>query len=113
MHRWAKLYCWLHSFPWAAFSYVGELFQPFNPCPAVVNPFAAIVLQVYLNGNLIHTGSTWEALYLGWQNANITPPRKQAVDSLQFRTEKPSQAANLGQGFIFSKVVVTNPPALA
>ena len=68
---------------------------------------------MYLNGNLIHTGSTWEALYMGWSSSLITPPRKQAIDALQFRTEKPSQPLNVGQGFLFSKVVVTNPPALA
>lgn len=69
------------------------------------------IVEVYLNGNLIHTGSTWEALYMGWQTSLIVPPRKQAVDALQFRTEKPSQTANAGQGFYFSRVVVTNPPA--
>jgi hypothetical protein len=68
------------------------------------------VLQVYLDGTLIHTGSSYEAFYYvrpASANEGLAPPRRQATDCLMFR------AANIaapvtGNGFYFSDVVVSN-----
>jgi len=69
------------------------------------------VLKVYLNGSLIHTGSTWESYYR--LNELITPgePRLQAVDSVLFRLAGTAAPGTLGNGFLFENVVVGNVPA--
>lgn len=69
------------------------------------------VLKVYLNGSLVHTGSTWESYY--YLNELTTPgqPRLQAVDSMLFRVSGTAAPSNLGNGFYFENVVVGNVPA--
>lgn len=69
------------------------------------------VLKVYLNGSLVHTGSTWESYY--YLNELTTPgqPRLQAVDSMLFRVAGTAAPGTLGNGFYFENVVVGNVPA--
>jgi hypothetical protein len=69
------------------------------------------VLQVYLNGTLIHTGSTNEAYYYvspASATEGLAPPRRQATDCLMFRVSDPAVTGTSGKGFYFSDVVVSN-----
>ena len=63
------------------------------------------VVKVYVDGNLVHTGSTWESYYAGTPEG----PRLQAVDSMLFRVAA-AQDNTLGNGFYFDNVEVSNVP---
>lgn len=67
------------------------------------------ILEVYLNGNLIHTSTTWEAYY---REAPAGGPGqyRQAVNALMFRVASTPKVASPGGGFYFSKVFVSNAP---
>ncbi len=69
------------------------------------------ILKIYLNGTLIHTGSTWESYYR--LNELITPgtPRLQAVDSLLIRSAGTAATSTMGNGFYFEHIEVGNVPA--
>ena len=70
-------------------------------------------VTVFLDGSLIHTGSTWESFYR-WGGAGTAPlnapdlPQRQAVDSLNFYTRGTAYPANSGDGLYFDDVVVDN-----
>lgn len=64
------------------------------------------LLEIYLNGSLIHTGTTWETYY-----ANLGSPREQAVDSLLFRVN-PSVPSVNGGGLIIDNVDINNGPVV-
>lgn len=74
------------------------------------------IVKVYLNGNLIYTGSTWEALYYvtlpgpGSDVGTIPNPRLQAVNALMFRqSASPNVPGPLtGNGLLFQEVLVGN-----
>lgn len=65
------------------------------------------IVQVFLNGTVIHTSTTFEALYYTTTISGIQHPRKQAVNSLMVRVPAPAVTANLGYGLYFSNVVVS------
>ena len=60
------------------------------------------VVDIYVNGALVHTGTTWESYY---DAATITTP--QAVDSLLFRVSS-AAAGTSGGGLCFDNVEVNN-----
>jgi MYXO-CTERM domain-containing protein len=75
------------------------------------------IVRYYLNGSLIHTGSTFEAYWAlnnPWNAqyaATGASRRIQAVDALMFRSTGPAAAGTAGAGFYFEDVTVANVPA--
>ncbi|MFM7767368.1 MAG: DUF1565 domain-containing protein, partial [Bacteroidota bacterium] len=71
------------------------------------------VVKVWLNGNLIHTGTTWESYYYttaAERNAVATAPapRLQAVNSMLFRVAGTAATATSGNGFYFEDFAISN-----
>ena len=85
--------------------------------------FGNDVMKVWLNGTLIHTGSTWESYYYtntAERNAVASGPgpRLQAVDSMLFRVSGTAATGTSGNGFYFEDFAIGNtivpaPGALA
>jgi uncharacterized protein (TIGR03382 family) len=76
------------------------------------------VLQIWLNGALIHTGSTWESYYYNNERITAGTPRLQAVDSMLFRVSGTAATGTSGNGFYFEDFAIGNtivpaPGALA
>lgn len=70
------------------------------------------VVKIYIDGVLVHTGTSWENYYRydgesnpGHVNASRT------VDSLLFRAAGTSVPANLGNGYLFDNVSLVSGPA--
>jgi hypothetical protein len=70
------------------------------------------VLKIYVDGSLVHTGTTWESYYYA-EGEGVAEPRLQAVDSLLFRVAGTAASATLGQGFYFDDVEINSPAVLA
>jgi len=80
-------------------------------------------MQIWLNGTLIHTGTTWESYYYSSaaeRNAVASGPgpRLQAVDSMLFRVSGTAATGTSGNGFYFEDFAIGNtiipaPGALA
>ncbi|MGE9268278.1 MAG: hypothetical protein ACQKBY_09285 [Verrucomicrobiales bacterium] len=68
------------------------------------------IMHIYVNGSLVHTGSTWEAYYAGTSVQGLALPTAQAVDSLSFRLAGAQESGNLGNGFFLDNVEVINEP---
>lgn len=67
------------------------------------------IVKILVDGNLVHTGTTWESYY--YNNADGGPavlPR--AVDSLLFRQAGTANVANAGAGFYIDNVETSNVP---
>lgn len=62
------------------------------------------VVRIYLDGNLLHTGTSWEDYFRDWQPA-IAPP---TVDSLLFRVAGTSAPETEGEGLIFDNIALTS-----
>jgi hypothetical protein len=85
--------------------------------------FGNDIVRIWLNGSLIHTGTTWESYYYSStseRNAIGTPgaPRLQAVDSMLFRSAGTAASGTSGNGFYFEDFAIGNtivpaPGALA
>lgn len=79
------------------------------------NGFYNDVVNVFLNGTLIHTGKTWESYYqFNEPIAPGQPPRLQAVNSLLVRAAGVAAPATAGEGYVFHTITVstTIPPTL-
>jgi hypothetical protein len=70
--------------------------------------FGNDVLQIWLNGSLIHTGSTWESYYNSFEAITPGTRRVQAVDSMLFRVSGTAATANSGNGFYFEDFAIGN-----
>jgi hypothetical protein len=66
------------------------------------------VLKIYLNGQLIKTGTTWESYYYKYENITAGTPRLQAVDSMLFRVAGAAAPSTSGQGFYFEDFAIGN-----
>jgi hypothetical protein len=85
--------------------------------------FGNDVMKVWLNGTLIHTGTTWESYYYSTtaeRNAVASGPgpRLQAVNSMLFRVSGTAATGTSGNGFYFEDFAIGNsivpaPGALA
>ena len=72
------------------------------------------IVQVFVDGVLATTGSTWESYYYGSNPAGLDPgdqPQRQAVDSLVFASRGTAQPSNTGNGFFFDNVYVDEQSA--
>jgi hypothetical protein len=80
--------------------------------------FGNDVLQIWLNGTLIHTGTTWESYYYNNERITAGTPRLQSVDSMLFRVSGTAATGTSGNGFYFEDFAIGNtivpaPGALA
>ena len=66
------------------------------------------VLKIWLNGALIHTGSTWESYYYNYERITAGTPRLQAVDSMLFRVAGTAAPGTSGNGFYFEDFAIGN-----
>ncbi len=66
------------------------------------------ILQIWLNGTLIHTGSTWESYYYDTELITAGTPRVQAVNSMLFRVAGTAATATSGNGFYFEDFAIGN-----
>ncbi|HVM58942.1 MAG TPA: choice-of-anchor C family protein [Candidatus Paceibacterota bacterium] len=75
------------------------------------------VVQVYIDGVLVHTGTSWENYYRFDPESNPSlVSNSRTVDSLIFRAGGSSVPANSGKGFLFDNVSLSSstvPPAAA
>lgn len=69
------------------------------------------VVQVFVNGALAHTGTTWESYYYAAERIVPTLPRLQAVDSMLIRSAGTAAPGNLGNGLYFDNFEVVPEPA--
>lgn len=76
--------------------------------------FGNDVVQVFVDGNLVHTGSTWESYYDTDPGTRVQPGSslKQAVDALMFRISGTAAPGNAGNGFYIDNVLVENFAAI-
>ena len=69
------------------------------------------IVTVYLNGALIHTGTTWETYF-----RSLTSPLPltgvNAIDAIAIRSSGTARPANAGNGLFFDDVVVDNDPEI-
>ena len=75
--------------------------------------FGNDIVNVWLNGTLIHTGTTWESYYYtntAERNAVASGPgpRLQAVDSMLFRVAGTAATGASGNGFYFEDFAIGN-----
>jgi len=68
------------------------------------------IVQVLVNGSLVHTGTTWESYFYNISDGGITAPSTRAVDSLLFRQAGTADPGNAGGGLYIDNVVVNNIP---
>jgi hypothetical protein len=66
------------------------------------------VVKVYLDGALIHTGTSWEDYYRDWAGGIPAP-----VDSIMFRVAGTAAPANSGNGFLIDNFSSFTAPATA
>lgn len=63
------------------------------------------IVNILINGSLVHTGTTWEDYYPAFQPAHDSPF---AVDELLFRTAGTAAPGTLGNGFLIDNVIVAD-----
>jgi hypothetical protein len=70
------------------------------------------IVKVYVDGNLVHTGGSWEDYYKLDTESSPTPADQvsRTVDSLLIRASGNAQADTAGKGFLFDDVSVTTGP---
>jgi len=68
------------------------------------------IVQIFVDGALVHTGSSWETYYYGTPTFGLTSDDKRAVDSLTFAMRGTAVTSTLGGGYFFDNVIVDNQP---
>ena len=69
------------------------------------------IVTIALNGNVIHTGTTWESYYAAFADGNIPITEQRAVDALNFHVRGTAAPGTLGNGLFIDNVEVSNVPA--
>jgi len=70
------------------------------------------ILKIYLNGSLIHTGTTWESYWQTTTEGRI-PPTQTAIDTLLFRLSTDNGFVSNGGGFYIDNVnIIPSPGAM-
>jgi hypothetical protein len=70
--------------------------------------FGNDIVRIWLNGSLIHTGTTWESYYYNNEGIPAGTPRLQAVDSMLFRSAGTAALGTSGNGFYFEDFAIGN-----
>ena len=65
------------------------------------------IVEIYLNQQLIYTGTTWESYYQT-TNEGQTPPTVRAIDALLFRISGDAVPANAGNGLFIDNVFIND-----
>ncbi|MDB5204509.1 MAG: hypothetical protein JWP09_537 [Candidatus Taylorbacteria bacterium] len=65
------------------------------------------IVKIYIDGTLVHTGTTWENYYRYDSEASAEQTTR-TTDSLIFRVKNPAQVANSGKGFLFDNFEAAN-----
>ena len=69
------------------------------------------VVKIYMDGVLVHTGTSWENYYRFDSESNPTlVSNSRTVDSLLFRAGGDSVPSNLGKGYLFDNVSLFSGP---
>ena len=70
------------------------------------------IVKVFVDGNLVHTGGSWEDYYTLDTESSPTPADRvsRTVDSLLIRAGGNPQLDTAGKGFLFDGVSVTTGP---
>jgi hypothetical protein len=69
------------------------------------------IVKVFVDGNLVHTGGSWEDYYTLDTESSPNPPRvSRTVDSLLIRAGGNPQLDTAGEGFLFDDISVTTGP---
>jgi hypothetical protein len=66
------------------------------------------VVEIFVNGNLVHTGTTWESYYYNNERITTGVPRLQAVNSMLIRAAGTAATATSGNGFFFEDFAIGN-----
>jgi hypothetical protein len=69
------------------------------------NVFGNDICNIYVDGELAHSGTTWES-YWWTTTEGTTPPSLRAIDTLLFRISTPGGAAAAGAGYYIDNVFV-------
>lgn len=78
------------------------------------NVFGNDSVDIYIDGVLVHSGTTWESYYTTTTEGQA-PPTKQAIDTLLFRLSTPAgmPASLIGGGYYVDNVYISDaPPAV-
>ena len=69
------------------------------------------VVNIYIDGELAHSGTSWENYYRFDSESNPTlVSNSRTVDSLLFRTGGAAAPATLGKGFLIDNVMLSSSP---
>ncbi|GEM_PF-1606975 len=68
------------------------------------------IVKIYIDGALVHTGTTWENYYR-FDSESKAEQSTRTTDSLLFRAGGTAVPANLGAGFLFDNVNITTSTA--
>ncbi len=76
------------------------------------------IVEIFVDGNLVHTGTSWEDYYRfsGESNNNGADPQPwptRTVDSLLFRPGSPAEATVAGNGFLIDNLNASTPDPAA
>jgi hypothetical protein len=66
------------------------------------------IVKIYLNGSLIHSGTSWESYYAKYEQITAGQRRIQAVDSMLFRVSGTAATGTSGNGFYFEDFAIGN-----
>jgi hypothetical protein len=64
------------------------------------------VVKIYVNGQLVHEGTSWESYYYGTPTFGLTSDDKRAVNSLTFSLRGTAAPGTLGGGYYVDDVTV-------
>ncbi|RKY21457.1 MAG: hypothetical protein DRQ55_04340 [Planctomycetota bacterium] len=71
------------------------------------NVFGNDIVKIFVDGVLVHTGTTWES-YWWTTTEGQTPPSSRAIDTLLFRLSTSGASAGvLGNGYFFDNVFIS------
>jgi len=70
------------------------------------------VVKIYIDGALVHTGTSWED-YFRFDPEASADPTTHTVDSLLFRTAGTAVGANAGNGFLVDNMNISTGPGTA
>lgn len=69
------------------------------------------VVKLYIDGTLVHTGTSWEDYYR-YDSEAVAEQSPRIVKTLIFRSSGDANPANAGKGYLFNNVNLTSGPVL-
>ncbi|MEJ0021486.1 MAG: hypothetical protein WDN47_02775 [Candidatus Doudnabacteria bacterium] len=65
------------------------------------------IVKVYIDGALVHTGTSWENYYV-FDSESATEPTPRIIKTVEFRESGAATAADLGKGFLFDNLTLSS-----